>query len=68
MSPWVTIPPASEARRDAAREDLCGTLEAISCLARLIAAGAVTERERRLAAAVRLAAERAKRAAARLER
>jgi hypothetical protein len=66
MSPWVTIPSTSEARRDAAREDLRGLLEVIGCLARLIATGPVTERERRLATAVRLAAERAQRAARRL--
>ena len=37
-------------------------LDAITCLARMVAAGPVTERERRLAAAVQLAAERARRA------
>ena len=66
MSPWVTLPRASEAQRDAAWEDLRGTLEAIACLAGMIAAGGVTERERRLAAAVHLAVERARRAMSRL--
>ncbi len=66
MSAWVTLPSGSDARRDAALEELGGVLEAITCLARLIAAGPVTERERRLAAAVQLAAERAARAMRRL--
>lgn len=68
MSPWVTLPCASEAQRDAAWEDLRGTLEAIACLAGMIAAGGVTERERRLAAAVQFAAQRAERAVERLKR
>lgn len=61
MSPWVRLPSASDARHAAALSDLGGMLEAISCLARLIAAGAVTERERRLSAAIQLAVERAAR-------
>jgi hypothetical protein len=62
MSPWVRLPSASDARHAAAVSDLRGTLEAIACLSRLIAAGPVTERERRLSAAIQLAVERAARA------
>jgi hypothetical protein len=67
MSFWVTMPTADDARRDAAREELGGMFEAIACLARLIAAGPVTTRERRLAAAIRLAVERARYAARQLQ-
>jgi hypothetical protein len=66
MSPWVRLPSASDARQAAALDDLQGMLEAIACLARLIAAGPVTERERRLSAAIHLAVERAVHATRRL--
>jgi hypothetical protein len=66
MSPWVRLPPARDARRAAALGELGGMLEAISCLARMIAAGSVSARDRRLAAAMRLAVSRARRAVRRL--
>jgi hypothetical protein len=67
MSSWVTMPTADDARRDAAVEELGGMLEAIACLARLIAAGPVTARERRLAAAIGLAVHRARHAVRQLQ-
>ena len=64
----VTMPPERQGLRQAAERELLAALEAIRLASRLVVDGRVGERERRLVAAIQLAAREAERAARWLSR